>query len=243
MTRVRILAWTTNPGMLRAIERVLGAAHHVTVSGSSREALERAAAVAARAGHPRHPDAGAGRLRAHGTPGGAAPGHRRDPHDGERRRPGREARARDPRRRVLLHSEAVRPRGAADPGRPMRRAAAAAGGQPPARPAARARAGRRPHVPAGAAARGGGHRGGRADLLPSHAVVRARRRPVRLRLRSVRAHGAAYRRRGGARRGGSDAHGGRQVGVSRLASPTTTIRSRSPSASVGAWRRSARSAS
>ena len=46
MTRVRILAVDDEPGMLRAIERVLGAAHDVTVSGSSREALARAAAVA-----------------------------------------------------------------------------------------------------------------------------------------------------------------------------------------------------
>jgi len=45
MTRVRILAVDDEPGMLRAIERVLGAAHDVTVSGSSREALARAAAV------------------------------------------------------------------------------------------------------------------------------------------------------------------------------------------------------
>ena len=45
MTRVRILAVDDEPGMLRAIERVLGAAHDVTVSGSSREALARAAAI------------------------------------------------------------------------------------------------------------------------------------------------------------------------------------------------------
>ena len=45
MTRVRILAVDDEPGMLRAIERVLGAAHDVTISGSSREALARAAAA------------------------------------------------------------------------------------------------------------------------------------------------------------------------------------------------------
>jgi phosphoserine phosphatase RsbU/P len=45
MTRVRILAVDDEPGMLRAIERVLGAIHDVTISGSSREALARAAAA------------------------------------------------------------------------------------------------------------------------------------------------------------------------------------------------------
>jgi phosphoserine phosphatase RsbU/P len=45
MTRVRILAVDDEPGMLRAIGRVLGAAHDVTISGSSREALARAAAA------------------------------------------------------------------------------------------------------------------------------------------------------------------------------------------------------
>jgi phosphoserine phosphatase RsbU/P len=46
MTRVRILAVDDEPGMLRAIERVLGAAYDVTISGSSRDALAGAAAVA-----------------------------------------------------------------------------------------------------------------------------------------------------------------------------------------------------
>jgi phosphoserine phosphatase RsbU/P len=45
MRPARILVVDDEPGMLRAIERVLGTAHHVTACGSSREALRLAATV------------------------------------------------------------------------------------------------------------------------------------------------------------------------------------------------------
>jgi phosphoserine phosphatase RsbU/P len=45
MRPARILVVDDEPGMLRAIERVLGTAHHVSVSGSSKQALQLAAAV------------------------------------------------------------------------------------------------------------------------------------------------------------------------------------------------------
>ena len=126
MSRVRILVVDDEPGMLRAIGRVLGAAHHVTVSGSSREALARAAAAP--------PDLAILDIRMPELDGFELMARLKALHpdidvilmtgsiDDQDEKLVRAIRG----ARLLLHPEAVRSRGAADTGGPLRGAAAAA---------------------------------------------------------------------------------------------------------------------
>ena len=71
MRPARILVVDDEPGMLRAVERVLSEDHHVVGTRLSREALSVAERVSSGARHPRHPHARSRRLRADGAAEGA----------------------------------------------------------------------------------------------------------------------------------------------------------------------------
>ena len=121
----RILVVDDEPGMVRAVERVLGAAHDVVGSQSSPDGAGHRPPVRSRPRHPRREDAGDRRLRADGAAESGAARRRHHRHDRQPRRPRSEADSGDPRPRLLFHPEAVRPRGAADAGRALSRAALA----------------------------------------------------------------------------------------------------------------------
>ena len=176
----RILVVDDESGMLRAVERVLGTTHRVVGIQSSVQAVALAAEF-----KPdlvildvRMPEIDGFELMARLK--STAPGAGHHPDDRQHRRHGPEADSRAPRPRVLLHSEAVRSRGAADARRALPRAALAARGKSAAHAAARAGARGSARVSAGAAARPRpGDRSPR-DLLPLRVLLGARGRSVRL---------------------------------------------------------------
>ena len=217
MRSARILVVDDEPGMLRAVERVLSGTHHVIGTRSSRDALSLAAEF--------NPDLAIVDIRMPDLDGFELMAR---------------LKARFPDLDVILMTGSVDDldeklvRAIRSPAfyfiqKPFDREVLKTlvercvelrwrrEEQPPPSQAARDRDGRGARVPAGPVARPRGGREPAGDLLPVHALFGPRRRPLRLCRGSLRTDRAAHRRRLRPRCVGGDADRHRQERVPRLA--------------------------